>query len=89
MRLPSACPAGLRTKSFLSGLRRGVARKRNVRSTIRTRSALRGPINETTEEDMAVIIGVDPHKATHTAVAIGGDERELGNIKVRPLDDPP
>ncbi len=32
---------------------------------------------------MTVMIGVDPHKATHTAVAIGGDERELGNIKVR------
>ena len=27
---------------------------------------------------MAVIIGVDPHKASHTAVAIGDDEDELG-----------
>jgi hypothetical protein len=26
---------------------------------------------------MTVIIGVDPHKASHTAVAIGGDEREM------------
>ena len=26
---------------------------------------------------MSVIIGVDPHKASHTAVAIGGDEREV------------
>ena len=32
---------------------------------------------------MTVIIGVDPHKASHTAVAIGGDERELATIKVR------
>jgi len=32
---------------------------------------------------MTVIIGVDPHKATHTAVAIGDDEGELGTIKVR------
>ena len=32
---------------------------------------------------MTIMIGVDPHKATHTAVAIGGDERELGSIKVR------
>lgn len=32
---------------------------------------------------MTVIIGVDPHKASHTAVAIGGDERELGSVKVR------
>lgn len=30
-----------------------------------------------------MIIGVDPHKATHTAVAIGDDEGELGTIKVR------
>lgn len=32
---------------------------------------------------MAVIIGVDPHKASHTAVAIGDDERELAVVKVR------
>ena len=30
-----------------------------------------------------MIIGVDPHKASHTAVAISGDENELGSIKVR------
>jgi transposase len=35
------------------------------------------------EELMTVIIGVDPHKASHTAVAISGDERELASIKVR------
>ena len=32
---------------------------------------------------MTVIIGVDPHKATHTAVAIGCDEAELANVTVR------
>jgi transposase len=32
---------------------------------------------------MGVIIGVDPHKATHTAVAIGSDESELDRITVR------
>jgi transposase len=32
---------------------------------------------------MAVIIGVDPHKATHTAVAIDRDEVELGRARVR------
>ena len=31
---------------------------------------------------MTVIIGVDPHKATHTAVAICRDERELTSITV-------
>lgn len=32
---------------------------------------------------MAVMIGVDPHKASHTAVAIGGGEEELAHKKVR------
>ena len=32
---------------------------------------------------MKVMIGVDPHKASHTAVAVGADEDELGTIKVR------
>jgi transposase len=32
---------------------------------------------------MQVIIGVDPHKASHTAVAIGDDEHELGRLRVR------
>ncbi len=31
---------------------------------------------------MQVIIGVDPHRASHTAVAIGDDEGELGSVKV-------
>jgi transposase len=30
-----------------------------------------------------VIIGVDPHKASHTAVAISSDEDELASLKVR------
>src|SRR5665213_2287149 len=32
---------------------------------------------------MTVIIGIDPHKASHTAVAIGHDERQLAEITVR------
>ena len=32
---------------------------------------------------MSIIIGIDPHKATHTAVAIGGDESELATVTVR------
>jgi transposase len=32
---------------------------------------------------MGVIIGVDPHKGSHTAVAIGGDEARLAEVKVR------
>ena len=33
--------------------------------------------------DMTVMIGIDPHKASHTAVAIDGDERVLGEFQVR------
>ena len=32
---------------------------------------------------MTVIIGVDPHKASYTAVAVGCDEQQLAEIKVR------
>lgn len=32
---------------------------------------------------MQVVIGVDPHKASHTALAIDGREQELGRKKVR------
>jgi hypothetical protein len=34
---------------------------------------------------MTVIIGVDPHKSTHTAVAIDGDEQPL--TRVQPVAD--
>jgi transposase len=30
----------------------------------------------------AVMIGVDPHKASHTAAAIGQDEEPLGQVRV-------
>ena len=32
---------------------------------------------------VAVMIGVDPHKSSHTAVAVGADERQLGKLQVR------
>jgi hypothetical protein len=38
---------------------------------------------------MPVIIGVDPHKASHTAVAIDGGEDELDRKKVRAGDAQP
>ncbi len=31
---------------------------------------------------MSVIIGIDPHKATHTAVAIDGDEQPVASLQV-------
>jgi transposase len=38
---------------------------------------------ETTEEHMPVIIGIDPHRASHTAVAIDEKEVELAAVRVR------
>ena len=32
---------------------------------------------------MDVVIGIDPHKATHTAVALGDGERELARLELR------
>ena len=37
----------------------------------------------TKEVEMKVIIGIDPHKASHTAVAIGRDEDQISAVKVR------
>ena len=31
----------------------------------------------------AVMIGVDPHKGSHTAMAVGADEGPLGQVRVR------
>jgi hypothetical protein len=31
----------------------------------------------------AVMIGIDPHKGSHTAVAIGAGEERLGELRVR------
>jgi hypothetical protein len=32
---------------------------------------------------MKVMIGIDPHKASHTAVAIGRDEDQIARVRVR------
>src|SRR6516225_8552420 len=32
---------------------------------------------------MAVMIGIDPHKGSHTAVAVGAAEQRLGKIRIR------
>jgi hypothetical protein len=36
----------------------------------------------------AVMTGVDPHKGSHTAVAIGAAEEPLGQTRVRALSGP-
>jgi transposase len=36
---------------------------------------------------MAVMIGIDPHKGSHTAVAVGSAEEPLGKLRVRACPD--
>ena len=36
---------------------------------------------------MAVMIGIDPHKGSHTAVAVGAAEEPLGGLRVRACPD--
>jgi hypothetical protein len=39
--------------------------------------------NAIEEDAVWVMIGVDPHKGSHTAVAVGGDEAQLAKERVR------
>ncbi len=36
------------------------------------------------EASITMMIGVDPHKGSHTAVAVDAGERSLGELRVRP-----
>ena len=38
---------------------------------------------------MAVMIGIDPHKASHTAAAIDGAEKTLGEVRVTGVAEQP
>jgi transposase len=38
---------------------------------------------ESNEEVAVVLIGVDPHKGSHTAVAVDGEETKIGEVRVR------
>ena len=41
-------------------------------------------VSHTTKEaEMKMTIGIDPHKASHTAVAIGRDEDQIAEFTVR------
>ena len=37
---------------------------------------------------MAVMIGIDPHKGSHTAVALDASEQFLGELRVRSARQP-
>ena len=64
----------------------GVARKRRTPEATRfvvIRSAHRGHLCDFDKEvDMVTTIGIDPHKATHTAVAIDEFETVLGELTI-------
>jgi hypothetical protein len=61
----------------------GVARKRQAPVRIRSARGRRSLL--VPEEEPMVLIGMDPHKASHTAVVIDEDEPELAWVKVAAL----
>ena len=63
--------------------------KKGASAVTEIRHARRGPNFPCSEKGagMAVIIGVGPHKASHTAVAIGAAEQVLGELRVRSSAD--
>src|SRR6266478_1382654 len=84
-RLPAACGLALERGASLSGLavawlERGANARRSG-----IRHARHGPSPTMLKEWLmaAVMIGVDPHKGSHTAVAIDGMEEPLGELRVR------
>src|SRR5260370_20995496 len=85
-RLPTACGLALERGASLSGLsvawlERGPSA---CRSGIRhARHVLHSRTNDLERVMTVVMIGVDPHKATHTAVVIGPAEEPLGDLRGR------
>jgi Transposase len=84
--VPAALFGGLALKRLACplGLRRGVAQKRNVHDDSESGVPTADPVSEQREgTQVKVIIGVDPHKATHTAVALNNREEEIARVTVR------
>ena len=94
MALVSACRPLLglafERRASLLGPRRGVAQKRCA-SAVRFPGigrARHGSFSQVSDGEegsavVAVMIGIDPHKGSHTAVAIGPAEQPLGQLQVR------
>ena len=86
--LPPAALLGLafERRADLPGPRRGVAQKRRECHTV-LKSGVPATVFTGHQEEgpfMAVVmIGIDPHKASHTAVAISAAEEPLGELRVR------
>ena len=60
-----------------------MAQKRSEQTIRNQECPPRSPSDAIKEEEVKVMIGVDPHKGSHTAVAIDEGESELANLKVR------
>jgi transposase len=73
----------------LSGLARGVARnwreRRHLKSDMPATVLQRVPVMEGMGT-ITVMIGIDPHRGSHTAAAIDGAEVSLGEVRVRASD---
>jgi transposase len=64
-------------------LTRGVARKRRELNEPKSGVPTSDPITEARSNPMTIMIGIDPHKASHTAVAIDNTECVLDEFRVR------
>src|SRR5256714_10654456 len=75
---------GLRTRCQPAGSRPWLARKRCAPETTGIRHAATVSHSPGEEEPLMapVMIGIDPHKGSHTAVAIGADEEPLRQVRV-------
>src|SRR6478672_13728351 len=85
-RLPVAVAAWLPNEVPVVGSRRGLARKRRERADTELQSDMPTTVLHTLNEEehpVTVMIGIDPHKGSHTAVAVDAGERSLAELRVR------
>src|SRR5260221_10833073 len=84
-RLPTVCGLAFERRVSLSGLAVAWLKRGANAGRSEIRHARHGPSPMMTKERLmaAVMIGVDPHKGSHTAVAIGAAEEPLGELRVR------
>src|SRR5260221_13175066 len=84
-RLPTVCGLAFERRVSLSGLAVAWLKRGANAGRSEIRHARHGPSPMMTKERLmaAVMIGVDPHKGSHAAVAIGAAEEPLGELRVR------
>src|SRR5262249_11022654 len=84
-RVPVAVAAWLPNEVPAVGSHRGLARRRRERADTELQSDRPTTVTPVTtkEHAMTVMIGVDPHQGSHTAVAVDHSERSLAELRVR------